>query len=184
MVKRKKKIALVIGWGNIKCAASLGLMRVLKREGIDISLMVAGGGGSIFGSLFALGYDNEEIIQINNKLWANGINKRPNRMALLQILFPKIFKTKNYFHLRDSRMINERLKIALGNYTFRDTQIPLFVTATDYYSGEQVVISDGSLFEAVSASMAMPLIYPPVLVGNTLLADSYLSDPLPVKELI
>ncbi|MEE8429433.1 MAG: glycosyltransferase, partial [Gammaproteobacteria bacterium] len=32
----KKKIALVIGWGSVKCAAALGVLRVLRRENIDV----------------------------------------------------------------------------------------------------------------------------------------------------
>lgn len=176
----KKKIALVIGWGSVKCAASLGLMRVLRREGIEIDLVVASGGGSIFGSLLALGYDVESIIEMNNKLWTNEIAKQPNRFAIFQILFPKIFKVKNYFHLRDDSMINERLNNAFGDNTFSDTKIPLFIAATDYSSGAQVTLSEGSIFEAVRASIALPFIFPPFKKDEKLLADGFLSDPLPV----
>jgi len=176
----KKKIALVIGWGSVKCAASLGVMRILRREGIEIDMVVASGGGSIFGSLLALGYDVESIIEMNNKLWTSEIAKQPNRLAIFQILFPKIFKVKNYFHLRDDRLINERLKNALGYNTFNDTKIPLFITATNYITGEQVTISDGSIYEAVRASIALPLIFPPLKKGEKLLADGFLSDPMPV----
>jgi NTE family protein len=41
----KKHIALVIGSGSVKCAASLGLMKVLARENIDIDLVVGCSGG-------------------------------------------------------------------------------------------------------------------------------------------
>ena len=59
-MSKRKKLALVIGWGSVKCAAALGLLRVLRREGIEVDMVVASGGGSIYGSLFALGYEVEE----------------------------------------------------------------------------------------------------------------------------
>lgn len=180
MKSGKKKIALVIGWGSVKCAASLGFMKVLRREGINIDLVVASGGGSIYGSLIALGYDINEIIEMNKKLWTKDITKQINRLAILQLLFPKLFKVKRYFHLRDDRMINERLSEAFGDNNFEDTKIPLHITATDYISGEQVIISEGSIYEAVRASIALPLIFPPFEKNGKLLADSFLSDPLPV----
>jgi len=179
-VNPEKKTALIIGWGSVKCAASLGLMRVLRREGIEIDMVVACGGGSIFGSLIALGYDIESIIRLNKKLWTKEIAKQPNYSALLQILLPKFFKVKNYFHLRKDHLINERLRDAFGNKTFNDTKIPLFITATDYITGEQETISSGSIYEAVRASIALPLIFPPFQIEKKILVDGFLSDPLPV----
>jgi len=176
----KKKVALVIGWGSVKCAASLGLFRALRREDIEIDMVVGSGAGSIFGSLLALGYDVESIIELNNKLWTKEITKQPNHFAILQILFPKIFSVKNYFYLRHDHLINERLRNAFGYTTFSDTKVPLFITATDYITGEQVTLSDGSIYEAVRASIALPLIFPPFKKDEKLLADSFLSDPLPI----
>jgi NTE family protein len=183
MQSRKKtdnKIALVIGWGSVKCAAAMGLMRVLKREGIEVNMLVAGGGGSIYAALMALGYDVDEIIAINQRLWTREVTSNPNRRAIFQILLPRIFKTREYFNLLDDALVNERLKKAFGDKTFADVKIPLYITATEYKTGKQIVLSQGSLFEAVRASISLPLIFPPFLKGETLLSDGYLSDPLPI----
>jgi len=179
-LSHKKKIALVIGWGSVKCAASLGLFRVLRREGIDVDMVVASGGGSIFGSLIALGYDVDEIVEMNKRLWTHDVTQKSNRLAFLQLLLPKIFKVQEYFHLKDDQLVNERLYDALGDHTFEDTIIPFYITATDYMTGEQVIINEGSICEAVRATIALPLIFPPITKGDQLLADGYLSDPLPV----
>ncbi len=37
----RKRLALVVGAGGLKCAAALGLWKVLLREGINIDLFVA-----------------------------------------------------------------------------------------------------------------------------------------------
>jgi len=175
-----KKIALVIGWGSVKCAAALGLLRVLGREGIEVDMVVASGGGSIFGSLFALGYGVEEIVEMNQRLWTHEVTEKTNRLAILQILLPKLFRVKEYFNLRDDRLVNERLREAMGKHTFEDIKIPLFITATEYKTGKQVIISKGSIYEAVRATIALPLIFPPIEKDEQLLADGYLSDPLPI----
>lgn len=175
-----RKIALVIGWGGVKCAAVLGLLRVLTREGIGVDMVVAGGGGSIFGSFIALGHNVEEIITLNQRLWTREITEQINPLATLQIALPRFFRRGDYFNLRADQQMNERLLKALGERTFADTKIPLFVTTTDYRTGKQVVLSTGRLFDAVRASIALPLIFPPVERDGQLLTDGYLSDPLPV----
>jgi len=175
-----RRIALVIGWGSVKCAAALGLLRVLSREGIGIDMVVAGGGGSIYGSLLALGYSVEEIVEKNRQLWTHEVTEQPNRLSMFQILLPKIFRVGEYFNLRDDRLMNERLREAFEDATFDDAKLPLYITTTDYRTGAQAVISNGSIYEAVRASVALPLIFPPSKRGDQLLADSYLSDPLPI----
>jgi NTE family protein len=177
---KSKKIALVIGWGSVKCAAALGLLRVLNREGIEIDMIVASGGGGIFGSLISLGYNAEETIEIIQRLWTQEVTEKTNRLAILQILSPKIFRVEKYFNLRDDRLVNERLFDALGGKTFTDTKIPLFISATEYKTGQQVIISEGSIYEAVRATIALPLIFPPMERDEQLLADGYLSEPLPI----
>jgi NTE family protein len=143
-------------------------------------MVVAGGGGSIFGSLLALGYDVEEIVEKNRQLWTHEVTGQPNRLAIYQMLLPGVFKVGEYFNLRDDRLMNERLLAAFGDHTFSDTKVPLFITATDYRTGKQVVVSKGKIYDAVRASVALPLIFPPSELDGQLLVDGYLSDPLPV----
>ena len=76
--------------------------------------------------------------------------------------------------------MNERLMEAFGRFTFEETKIPLFISATDYESGKQIVISQGSIYQAVRATVALPLVFPPIQVDQQLLADGYLSEPLPI----
>jgi len=91
-----------------------------------------------------------------------------------------LFKFDESFGLIDDRIINRRLRVGFEGATFADVQIPLFVTATDLYSGEQVVLSEGSVAEAVRASISIPYIFPPRKVNGRFLVDGYQSDPLPI----
>jgi NTE family protein len=82
--------------------------------------------------------------------------------------------------LIDDRLINRRFRDGFEGATFAQTRIPLFVTATDLYNGEQVVISEGVVAEAVRASISIPYIFPPHKLNGRFLVDGYQSDPLPI----
>jgi NTE family protein len=56
--------------------------------------------------------------------------------------------------------------------------------ATDFVTGEKVVLSRGSLFDAIRASIALPLILPPWHVEGRRLVDGAVSNPLPVDVAI
>jgi len=62
---------------------------------------------------------------------------------------------------------------------FEDLQIPLYVIATNYWKREQVVLSQGDLYQALRASYSLPALFTPVKFGKELLVDGGLMNPLP-----
>ena len=60
----------------------------------------------------------------------------------------------------------------------------LHIVSTDLYTGETVVHSSGPILDAVRASVAIPMIVPPWSIGERLLVDGAVSDPLPVDVAI
>ena len=155
-------------------------MRVLQREGVQIDLLVGTGAGSIYAAMLALGHDTEEIIAINQRLWTREVTSKPNRQAILQMLLPRRFKVREYFNLMDDSLVNEALYRAFGEKRFDEITFPLYITATEYKTGMQVILSEGRIYEAVRASISLPLIFPPFSKDEHLLSDGYLSDPLPI----
>lgn len=180
----RSRIALVIGSGGVKCAAALGLQQALRDEGIEIDLVVGCSAGSIYAAAAALGWTVGETIDITMRLWTRETTSRPRRMALLRAAFPRLFGFSTDFSFRDDRLLNERLQTAFGTRTFGNTQIPLYITATHFHTGVQVVLSEGLLWEAMRASVAIPFVFAPKRIGEDLLMDGFLSDPLPVNVAI
>lgn len=176
----KPRVALVVGSGGVKCAAALGLMKVLEREKITPDLLIGCSGGAIYAALIALGLPLEKSIELTLRMLTREVAERRNRRAILQLLFPRLFKFDETFGLIDDHLINERLRQGFSKTTFADTCIPLFITATDLYNGDQVVLSDGEIAGAVRASISIPYIFPPYKVNGRYLIDGYQSDPLPV----
>lgn len=180
MAKDKPHIALVIGSGSVKCAAALGLMKVLERENIAVDLVVGCSGGAIYAACIALGWSAEETIEATLRMWTRDLTQKRSTKAMLQLLLPGLFGFDESFGLIDDRLVNRRLRAGFGEATFAQTRIPLFVTATDLYNGEQVVMSAGMIAEAVRASVSIPYIFPPYKWNGRFLVDGYQSDPLPV----
>jgi len=176
----KPRIALVIGSGSVKCAAALGLMKVLAREKIDVDMVVGCSGGAIYASLIALGWSVERATDATLTMWTRDVTSKRSTRAILQLALPFFFKFDETFGLIDDTLINRRFKDGFEGATFADTKIPLYVTATDLYNGEQVVMSEGSVADAVRASISIPFIFPPHKVHGRYLVDGFQSDPLPI----
>ena len=176
----KSRVALVIGSGSVKCAAALGLMKVFEREKIGVDMVVGCSGGSIYASLIALGWSVERAIESTLKMWTREVTAKRSRRAILQLALPWIFQFDESFGLINDRLINSRLRDGFDGAMFEDTKIPLFVTATDLYSGEQAIISEGAIADAVRASISIPYIFPPYKLNGKFLVDGYQSDPLPI----
>jgi NTE family protein len=180
MAKGNPRIALVIGSGSVKCAAALGLMKVLERENIAVDLVVGCSGGAIYAALIALGWPVQQATEATLRMWTHEVTRKRSLRAMLQLALPWIYKFDESFGLIDDRLLNRRLRDGFDGATFDQARIPLFVTAVDLYNGEQVVMSAGAIAEAVRASISIPYIFPPYKVDGRFLVDGYLSDPLPI----
>jgi NTE family protein len=179
-VTRPPGVALVIGSGSVKCAAALGLLKVLSREKIGIDLVVGCSGGSLYAALIALGTEVAVAEEMTKRLWTKELTGRKNLRAALSVLFPRLLGFSERFGLVDDRLILKRLTEAFGAHRFEDAKVPLFLTATDFWTGEQVVFDRGDLVDAIRASIAIPYVFTPWKVGERLCVDGFLSDPMPV----
>ena len=182
MPSERKRVALVIGSGGMKCAAALGLWKVFQREGIDLSMAVGASGGSMYAAVMALGYDIQAAEQATRDFWTSDLMGGYASNLKAALAGESRFTERS--GLIDDGAVLERLKRTFGDHTFADARIPLRIVSTDLYSGETVVHSSGSVVDAVRASIAIPMIFPPWPIGERLLVDGAASDPLPVDVAI
>jgi NTE family protein len=170
----------VIGSGSVKCAAALGLFKVLERERIPIDMVVGCSGGALYAAMVAIGLDIPTAERKTRELWTKEITKKRNTRALLSAILPQVFGFDERFGLVDDRLVLARLREAFGDTQIESTRIPLHLTATDFHLGEQVVFSRGSLVDAIRASIAIPYIFQPWKIGDRTYVDGFLSDPMPI----
>ncbi len=178
-----KRLALVIGSGGMKCIAALGLCKVLLREGINIDMFVGCSGGSIYATLMALNYDLDDVIEMTF-LWDRRIAEKRHWLSILRAIMPRLFGFNERFGLLDDKRLWDFIHTIYGDKTFADTHKPLKIVATDIHNGEQVELSEGKLSDAIRASVCIPFIWPAWPVGERLLVDGALSNPMPVDVAI
>ncbi|HAV78301.1 MAG TPA: hypothetical protein DCX53_13215 [Anaerolineae bacterium] len=178
----KKRITLVIGSGGIKCVAAAGLWRVLQEEGITIDSVVGCSGGSMYGALIANHVDEKVMGELSRTLWTSDIMS--GYTESLKASKDGSLRFNEHSGLVDDSVMNKKLREVYGDLKFSDLQIPFKVVATDLLAGGKVVLSEGSVFEAIRASLAIPIIFPPWDVNGRLLIDGAASDPLPIDVAI
>jgi NTE family protein len=179
-----KPLALVIGSGAVKCAAALGLWKVLSQAGIAIDVLVGCSGGSLFAATMALGFDVDECIEMTQSLWDRRVTEKRHTHSILQAALPQLFGFNERFGMIDDRMMLQQLNSVFGEHTFEDARTLLYIVANDFHNGEQVVLSRGRLVDALRASISIPFIWPPWPVNGQLLIDGSASNPMPVDVAI
>ncbi len=166
----RKKIGLVLGSGAARGLAHVGAVKALQEEKFPIDCLAGASIGALVGACYARKGDITEfeqiVLQTDFKRFLGLVDVNP---ALL---------SKG---LVQGNKVKELLKPLIGDSTFKDLQIPLAVVATDVYTGEEVVLREGSVLEAVRASISMPVIFTPVKIGKRFLIDGGVVNPLPVN---
>ena len=76
--------------------------------------------------------------------------------------------------------IIEELQTIVPDRPMEQLNIPCTIVASDIMSTEEVVFRTGSLFEAVRASISIPLFFEPVHIGKSVLIDGGILNPLPL----
>lgn len=175
---QKNRLSVVIGSGGVLCAASLGLSKALRREGLIPGLAVGCSGGSIYASIIALGMDPDEAEKLTLNLFTSDVFEGYTSNLKSALSGEKRFTEQS--SLIDDNIMYERLKGVFGEKSFSDTLFPLHIVATELYSGERVVISSGRILDAIRASIAIPMIFSPWKIGDQLLVDGAVCDPLPI----
>ena len=164
------------------CSASLGLMKALRREGLSPGLAVGCSGGSIYAATIALGIDPEEAQRLTLNLFTSDVFE--GYASNLKSALSGETRFTESSSLIDDNIMYERLKRVFGDSSFSDTILPLYIVATDLYTGERVVISSGRLLDAIRASITIPMIFSPWRIGDQLLVDGAVCDPLPIDVAI
>jgi len=175
------RFAVVLGSGGVRSIAALGMVEVLAREGLMPDLVVGCSAGAMFGALIAAGHDADEAIRIATTLWSAEVTRKRRWRAIPQMLWPRLGRFDADFALRDDAPVMQRLEQAFGDVRIENLRTALRVTTTDAGTGQRVVLREGSLVQALRASIALPFMFAPVQIEGRRLIDGFVADPLPVS---
>lgn len=178
----QNRLSIVIGSGGVLCAASLGVSKALHREGLTPGMAVGCSGGSIYAASIALGFDPVEAEHQTLTLFTSDVFE--GYTSNLRSALTGETRFTETSSLIDDNLMYERLKGVFREKTFGDTIFPLYIVATELYTGERVVLSSGKILDAIRASIAIPMIFSPWKIDGQLLVDGAVCDPLPIDVAI
>ncbi len=137
------KIGLVLGSGAARGWAHIGIIEALEKHGVEISML----SGTSAGSFIAASYAGGGLASI--KKFAMEMDWK-RVLTYMDIAFPRS-------GFIDGRKVAELIQSTTQATQFKDLSIPVNMLATDMFSGEQVILSEGRLTEAVIEFSEKPL---------------------------
>jgi NTE family protein len=186
---------LVLSGGGAKGLAHIGVLRALDEAGVRPAMIVGTSMGSIVGALAASGYSAMQLDSLARSLplaatFASGEPRGPLAWgALLPLVLWE--EGEGGFAVQGSTvrlagvngLLNAELLRAnlMARGDFDRLPIPLRVVATDLADRTVVVLRSGDLAQAVRASIAVPLVFPPERIGDRMLTDGGLSANIPIS---
>ncbi|WP_229071078.1 patatin-like phospholipase family protein [Actinoplanes sp. DH11] len=157
------RIGLALGGGAVRGAAHVGVLAALDEAGLEPSVITGTSAGALVGALYAAGQTPAEIAKLAQTLrWARLVRPGRTRKAL--------FETSK---------LGAFLDTVLDGADFDALKRPFAAVACDLSTGEEVVMRDGPVAQAVLASSAVPGVFPPVDRDGLMLVDGSLVNIVP-----
>lgn len=157
------KIGLALGGGGARGAAHIGVLMELYRLGIKPNLITGTSIGGLVGALVAAGLSIEEMVAFFKQMTVANIYGLPG----------------GHPSLSHNNKIEKMLEQSFGRPTFAALKTPLAVVTTDLVTRNEVILDEGDVITAVLATIALPIIFPPVKHGNQVLVDGGLLNNIP-----
>ncbi|MFW5988314.1 MAG: patatin-like phospholipase family protein [bacterium] len=165
MAEYNPTIGLALGAGGARGLAHIGVLKVLKEEGINIDLIAGTSMGSIIGGLYAAGIPVNYMEKLAEEIvWDD----------LSDITFPRTGLIKGDKVLKFFEILTQ-------NKDFSELNIPFSAVACDIEKGEHLVLNSGNVSKAIRASIAIPGIFVPYEHQNKVLVDGGVLDRVPVS---
>ena len=162
----KKTVSLVLGSGGARGLAHIGIIHWLEQNGYAIKSVSGCSMGALVGGVYAAG----KLDDFEN--WIRAITK-----VEIVTLLDLAWKTSGL--VKGDKVINT-LKELVGDVVIEDLPVKYTAVAADIYHEKEVWMNSGSLFDAIRASISLPLFFTPVDYRGTRLIDGGVLNPVPI----
>ncbi len=163
--KRRKTVALTLGSGGARGYAHIGAIQALKEYGFDFDFIGGTSMGAVVGACYAMGW-SEEIV--DERIRDGFVVSNPLGDFSLPVM-----------SLSKGHRVDERLEHHFGEMKIEDLPVPFFCVSTALKAGSDFVHRTGRLRDALRASISLPGVLPPVMIGDEVHVDGAVVNNLP-----
>lgn len=196
-----QKIGLVLSGGGVRGMAHIGVIKALEENNIPIDYVTGTSAGAMVGSMYVTGKTPKQmediVLSSQFRDWATGTAgeeydfyflKKETDASWIMIKFgyDSIFRTRLPGSITSSSAVDFALMDGLSQssakaqYNFDSLLVPFRCVASDIVSRKEIIFKDGDLGQAVRSSMAFPLYFSPVIMGDRILFDGGIYNNFPV----
>ncbi len=161
-----KTVALALGSGGARGYAHIGAIEVLQERGYKIIAISGCSMGAVVGGMYAAGKMQEY------KDWVTGLGQF-DVLKLLDVTFSSVGA------IRGEKVFSVVREI-LGDIRIEDLPLAYTAVATDLLAHKEIWFQEGPLDRAIRASIAIPGLVTPLVMGSRVLVDGALLNPLPI----
>ncbi|KAA0223708.1 serine protease [candidate division KSB1 bacterium] len=161
-----KTVSLVLGSGGARGLAHIGVIHWLEENDFKIASIAGCSIGAVIGGVYAAGKLNEY------EQWVRSVTKI-DIFTLLDLSWEKSGL------VRGDKIINTLIKL-VGKKRIEDLPFSYTAVAADIVNQKEVWIKSGSLFDAMRASFAIPLLFTPFKYKGVDLVDGGILNPVPI----
>ncbi|PRY66423.1 NTE family protein [Vreelandella songnenensis] len=165
-----KKVALVLGSGGARGYAHIGVIEALEARGFEIISIAGCSMGALIGGIYASGKLPEY------REWVCNLDYL-DVLRLVDVTWSPMGA------IRANKVMN-KLEGLVGDVLIEDLPIPVTTVATDLVRQREVWFQSGPLLRAIRASIAIPGVITPVSMGDQMLVDGGLLNPLPIMPIV
>jgi NTE family protein len=166
----KRNVTLVLSGGGARGFAHIGAIEEIESRGYIINSIAGTSMGALIGGVYATGKLNEF------KEWAYNLDK--------QEIFKLIdFSFSNQGLIKGDKVF-KAMKKFIPDANIEDLKIKYTATAFDLAHNKEIVFREGSLYNAIRASISIPTVFTPVIDGDSVLVDGGVVNNIPINNAI
>ena len=182
---KRPTIGLALGGGGARGLAHVAMIEAFDELGIKPDVIAGTSIGAVYAAGYASGLSGRELRDHTRFILSQ-------RFGLIRDLFVNtaqpfqrllsVFGARNA--ILNPFVVLDVILPKQVKETFADCEIPLKIVASDFYDQEPKVFTEGPLRNAVAASMALPVLFQPVVLDGRAYIDGGLTNPLPFDLLL
>lgn len=165
----KTSISLVLSSGGARGIAQIGAIKALEEQGFSIKSIAGSSIGSLIGGLYAMGKLDDFTY------WLKTLKRRD--------VFNLMDFTWSSSGVMKGEKVFNKIKTFIPDIDIKEMPVPFVAVSTDILHQKEIIFKEGSFFDAVRASIAIPGVFTPVNHMDNILVDGGLINPLPLNHL-